>query len=1328
MDTGGEPATGSHADRRATLQAAAAARLKRVAEQEAPTGVLEPEAAQEVRELTELVSDDGADLQSRFLLGWMHWYRYRALPEGHGQQDLDSAISMFAPCFLSGVELQMLPEPLLPVLAEEVSRAAVTLHNQALSSTDPELISAAADMWARLVTATPDDDAARAGRLSNLGLALRARFELTGALGDLEEAVRVGREAVAATPVGHADRAAMLSNLANALRLRFEQSHVEADLDEAIRVGQDAAAAIPGHPNRAAVLSILGNALQTRFERTGSLDDLDEAIRVGHEARELTELVGDDEADLQSRFLLGWMHWYRYQALPEGHRQQDLDSAISMFAPCFLSGVELQMLPEPLLPVLAEEVSRAAVTLHNQALSSTDPELISAAADMWARLVTATPDDDAARAGRLSNLGLALRARFELTGALGDLEEAVRVGREAVAATPVGHADRAAMLSNLGNALQARFERTGAEADLDEAIRVGQEAVAATPAGHPNRAPLLSNFGNALQTRFERTGSLDDLEEAIRVDREAVAATPVGHPDRAGMQSNLGNALHRRFKRTGAQADLDEAIRVGQEAVAATPAGHPDRAAMQSNLGAALQTSFERTGALPDLDEAIANQHEATAATPVGHPSRAGSLSTLGNTLRTRFERTGAEADLDQAIRVGQEAVAATPIRDHDRAVRLSDLGVALQRRSERTGALADLEEVIANQREAIAATPVGHPDRATMLSNLGAALQARFERTGAEADLDEAIRVGQEAVAATPVGHPDRPGRLSNLGVALQTRFERTGVQADLDEAVANQHEAIAASPVGYPDRSSWLSNFGITLRIRFERTGEQADLDEAIRVSQEAVAATSVRDYSRTSGLFNLGVALRIRFERTGAKADLDEAIDAFGRAMDAGVGSPSERVRAARAGSKLAAASRPKWAADLMERAVLLLPEVVPRQLDRGDQQYALGGLSGLASDAAALVLAVPTSSPEERAALALRLLEAGRAILFSQALEVRSDLTDLTDQHPELASRFTRLRDLLDRAPGSGAPTALPAINDPAADAASEADRLERDRQQLASDLAEVLAEIRDKEGFGSFARLPSTTELLQQAAAGPVVVFNVSQYRSDALVLTQGGITSLPLPGLAIDTVIAQINTFHEALHSTAHGQTSPERAAAQRQLNQILGWLWDVATGPVLDALGYRTQPAPDVLWPRLWWAPGGLLGLLPIHAAGHHGDPANDPGRRVVIDRVISLLHPHHYRPSPRPPTRPSAHRPEHDPVGTDCCNAHHSGPPGPRATPLRARGSPYARRPAPGRHHPHRTRPPRQRRSFRSSLRPGHCPHPGQRPCPPRRLPRRSLRLPRL
>jgi hypothetical protein len=179
--------------------------------------------------------------------------------------------------------------------------------------------------------------------------------------------------------------------------------------------------------------------------------------------------------------------------------------------------------------------------------------------------------------------------------------------------------------------------------------------------------------------------------------------------------------------------------------------------------------------------------------------------------------------------------------------------------------------------------------------------------------------------------------------------------------------------------------------------------------------------------------------------------------------------------------------------------------------------------------------------------------------------------------------------------------------------------------MAGELASVLSQIRALDGFATFGQPPALSELLAEAAAGPIVTFNISRYRSDAVLLTGGGVTSLPLPGLAQDTLEAQVISFHEALRTAAEREASTStRAAAQGTLHDILGWLWDTAAEPVLSALGYHRQPPPGAAWPRIWWAPGGRLSPLPIHAAGHHtAPPASGPARPTVMDRVISSYTP---------------------------------------------------------------------------------------------------------
>src|SRR5579859_1668039 len=137
--------------------------------------------------------------------------------------------------------------------------------------------------------------------------------------------------------------------------------------------------------------------------------------------------------------------------------------------------------------------------------------------------------------------------------------------------------------------------------------------------------------------------------------------------------------------------------------------------------------------------------------------------------------------------------------------------------------------------------------------------------------------------------------------------------------------------------------------------------------------------------------------------------------------------------------------------------------------------------------------------------------------------------------------------------------------------------------------------------------------------GPVVVFNVAAHRSDAIMLTSGGITSQPLPGLGQAKLVEQVNTFYQAL-DTITGTGSPlDQIRAEEALRRVLSWLWDNAAGPVLDALGYNAPGEPR---PRLWWVPGGLLSFLPIHAAGHHTS-SPDPAGRTVMDRAISSYAP---------------------------------------------------------------------------------------------------------
>ncbi|EWZ28970.1 CHAT domain-containing protein [Fusarium oxysporum Fo47] len=118
-------------------------------------------------------------------------------------------------------------------------------------------------------------------------------------------------------------------------------------------------------------------------------------------------------------------------------------------------------------------------------------------------------------------------------------------------------------------------------------------------------------------------------------------------------------------------------------------------------------------------------------------------------------------------------------------------------------------------------------------------------------------------------------------------------------------------------------------------------------------------------------------------------------------------------------------------------------------------------------------------------------------------------------------------------------------------------------------------------------------MLETALPGPIVVLNVSSYRSDALFIEQSGIRLLELPHLCQDSINDHIREL-ETLDT--------------------LGWLWDAIVCPVLNALGF-TGPPSDRQWPHLWWVPTGILTRFPLHAAGHHLRRTGE----TALDRVVS-------------------------------------------------------------------------------------------------------------
>jgi hypothetical protein len=133
-------------------------------------------------------------LEAVHWLGWLRWYRYLALPQDQGTDELEASVAAFLPVFIRSPQtVSALPPSLLGALAGEAVPFASEMLRYARQTRDRGLVDVTLGLWSRIVEHTPDGDAETAAHLASLWSALRLRFEDTAAAGDLDALVEVAR-------------------------------------------------------------------------------------------------------------------------------------------------------------------------------------------------------------------------------------------------------------------------------------------------------------------------------------------------------------------------------------------------------------------------------------------------------------------------------------------------------------------------------------------------------------------------------------------------------------------------------------------------------------------------------------------------------------------------------------------------------------------------------------------------------------------------------------------------------------------------------------------------------------------------------------------------------------------------------------------------------------------------------------------------------------------------------------------------------------------------------------------------------------------------------
>ncbi|KAK2666383.1 Tetratricopeptide-like helical domain superfamily [Fusarium oxysporum f. sp. vasinfectum] len=398
---------------------------------------------------------------------------------------------------------------------------------------------------------------------------------------------------------------------------------------------------------------------------------------------------------------------------------------------------------------------------------------------------------------------------------------------------------------------------------------------------------------------------------------------------------------------------------------------------------------------------------------------------------------------------------------------------------------------------EAFAAdNDIGREDIPHLFSKLAIGAYERYIRTGSRDDISNAIDSAKQGIDLANDSNPWLTQWLNDLGVLLASRYERTEGMRDLEEAIQAARRAVEATPDGCPDQAAMSNNLGIKLIRRYERTEEMKDLEEAIETARRAIDSTPDDHPNLAAWLNNAGRFFERLYEQTGKMRDLGKASAYLLQAWSCLNAVPFHHVTAAaKCLELLAIQNRVDQGIDLGRKILDLLPSVHTRTLDRNDQQFVISTYAGIASDLCAFLLSANQLTE------ALECLEQGRAIIISQLLDDRGDLSSLRHDHLQLANRYRSLVDEVNAPTRQTTPGVVEAL-------------LRKRRQEAVAELDMCLKEIRCVPGHERFMLGQTVTEMQECITEGSIVVINITDFRSDAIIVSSNSLRTIVLPELS----------------------------------------------------------------------------------------------------------------------------------------------------------------------------------------------------------------------
>ncbi len=986
--------------------------------------------------------------------------------------------------------------------------------------------------------------------VSAFGRTLRQLWNREGKDGQLDDAIYYFRMTVAIEPETEANRALHFDDLAQALMNRFKKSHRAEDFAEARTAFEKAVAC--RHDATPAFWSGLGQLLleKAKFEKPKEAKAFDESI--GMFTNALESITAQFKGSVAYIYYqLGHAHTNRYLASKDA---KDWERAGKSFD----ESVARLVPQSPNHLSISYGIGRVYSEISGQYGRLEDSQK----AEKYYRIALGS---ERGNPTAMASLAEELRYLASCTGSRKDLEESIELIGKAVEASSLTDIDLPFRLGRQSAVHADRFLLFGNTEDIDQAISLLQKCLDLPTLKENDRWEYLEKLSHSFLTRHENSGHTEDLQNAEVSINSALDSEHLQPGDKATCLRVAGLIYFRKYK-TGQDFNmLDTSIEKFQESIRLTPVNDTKVYATINDLGNAFLEKFEMSKSNTDLQAAA--------------DSYRGALEKLW-VFRSESARK-------------------------DEAMLLNGIGNVQMRQFQSWSRTSDLDAAISYYKKSLDATPDFNVKKATRTGTLVWALLQRWDVTKKVEDLEDAERrLGDVRELSLQLSSRSKAYLENRMGMVDLFFFFHTNNASYLEPAAMHFRNALAAGALESSDRISAANNLAKTLKHKVDVTKSDADITEALDQYMSLLQSLKDSDPEMGSIVTNLAEFLSSVYEIKNTPVTGKMALSAVLAAVETGRVEPRRMINTKMKAAYLSFTVEGDAAAacNLLKLAIDELPGAILAGMTRRDQLRLIKDCSWLPNHAASFSI-LAGNSPEE----SLQIFESSRSIIWDHLLNERSDIGVLEDQHPGLANRLRNLQERLART--------MPKTIRPDADLEPALMRQTQDHHQASLDYDVLLKEIRSLPGFGGFLRVSQeSSSLAHYAQAGPIIIVNSSEFRSDCFIVKPQGVVSIPLPEMTLKASATNGASFIVALSML---ETNPEEAS--RRFEEVLLWLWNAVAEPIMKELGYLDKPQSGKERPRIWWMATGWISMMPIHAAGDHKRALETGESCSVLDLAIS-------------------------------------------------------------------------------------------------------------